>query len=203
MGILPELFDMPVELDGAIGEGYQQPQVDDNEEDKEKGAGKPENPFDEKASKEVQNKQPRDSKGRFGSGGGGGSGTSRAERAKATHKPTTAEKQRRGEAEQAKLAKEISGKNTDDNLAFDIIKGNHAIEVKTLIDNANKKITMHPRSRRRKLKEAKQQKLEAHTVVIDVSSSDHKMYYKKSVGSFRISAMEQISVTQLKEKLLL
>jgi len=145
--------------------------------------------------------QPRDEQGRFGSGEGGGAGeSSRVERARRTHKTSTVEKQRRGEAEQAKLAKAIGGRDEGDNLPFDVRKGKHAIEVKTVMDNNNDKITVHPSSRRRKEEVAKKQGLTVHTVAIDVREGKRSYYHKEGVGAFRLRSMDQVSLKQLKEK---
>jgi len=155
--------------------------------------------------KNYSSSQPRGSDGRFGSGGGGGGGTTKdAKRqglAKISHKPATVKKQRLAEAEQAILAKALGGQNTDDNEAFDVIVGQNAVEVKTLIDNSNDKITMHPSSLLRKKKYARSHKLKAHTVVIDARSIRRKYYYRDAVGSFRITAMERVSKSELKRKL--
>jgi hypothetical protein len=132
-------------------------------------------------------------------GRGGGGGSSRAERAKRTHKPSTAEKQRRGEAEQARLAKVIGGQDEGDNLAFDVRAGNHAIEVKTVMDNNNDKITMHKSSRLRKMKEAEENGWELHTVAIDVRGGKRSYYYREGVGSFRLGNMQSVTVGELKD----
>ena len=155
---------------------------------------------------------PRDDAGRFapaggggagsgpGAGGEGGSGSGRAERAQRTHKPSTAEKQRRGDSEQARLATSIGGESTEDNLAFDVLLGRHAIEVKTVIDNDNDKITVHPKSRERKLTVARKEKLKPHTVAIDVRSGRREYYYRSGVGAFRLGNMERVSLRDLRER---
>jgi SPP1 gp7 family putative phage head morphogenesis protein len=130
-----------------------------------------------------------------------GSSGSKSQLATRTYKPSTAEKQRKGEAEQLLLAKAIKGVNTDDNQPFDIIKGKNGIEVKTLMDNNNDKITVHPESRIRKEKEAKKLNLDMHTVAIDTRAGRKVYYYKAGVGAFRISSMQRVSLSQLKEML--
>jgi len=146
--------------------------------------------------------------GRFAPGGGGddGGGASgreegRAERARRAHKTSTAEKQRRGEAEQKRMAKAIGGENDGDNKPFDVIVGGkHGIEVKTVMDNNNDKITVHPESRRRKEAAAKKQKLKIHTIAIDIREGKRSYYYREGVGAFRLKNMEKVSLRQLKEK---
>lgn len=144
----------------------------------------------------------RDSRGRFDGGGGGSkAGELRSARAKATHKPATVEKQHRGVAEQQRLAKLVGGTNLGDNEAFDVMVGRHALEVKTLIDNRNSKITMHPDSLRRKVAQAQAEGLKLHTVVIDVSGPKRRYYHRAAVGSFRVSAMNLVTVSQLRGQL--
>jgi len=123
----------------------------------------------------------------------------KAELAKRTHKPSTKEKQQRGEAEQARLAKAVGGHDEGDNLPFDVVKGGHGVEVKTVMDNNNDKITVHPDSRRRKEREARKRKLKIHTVAIDVRGGRRNYYHREGVGSFRLSAMEKVSLAGLKE----
>jgi len=130
-----------------------------------------------------------------------GSSGSKSQLATRTYKPSTVEKQRKGEAEQLLLAKAIKGVNTDDNQPFDIIKGKNGIEVKTIQDNNNDKITVHPESRIRKEKEAKKLNLDMHTVAIDTRARHRVYYYKAGVGAFRISSMQRVSLSQLKEML--
>lgn len=140
--------------------------------------------------------QPRDDHGRFTSGGGAGGRVARARR---THKPSTAKKQRLGEAEQGRLAGLIGGRNTDDNAPFDVIvRGKHGVEVKTVMDNNNDKITVHPKSRRRKERRAKEMGYQVHTVAIDVRGDKRSYYHKQGVGAFRLSSMDKVSISQLK-----
>jgi len=136
-----------------------------------------------------------------GRGGGGSGGSSRSEIAKRTHKPSTAKKQRRAEGEQARLATLVKGWETDDNDAFDVILGKAAVEVKCVMDNNNNKITMHPKSRRRKEKFAEDNGMTSHTVAIDVRGGKRVYYHRASVGAFRLTAMDKVSVAELRERL--
>lgn len=123
----------------------------------------------------------------------------RKERAKQSHKKSTKAKQDRGEDEQKKMSKIIGGVNDDDNRPFDVIAGRHGIEVKTVMDNKNNKITVHPESRRRKELTAKKYGLDMHTIVIDVRGGRRKYYYKAGVGAYRLSAMKRVSTREIKE----
>lgn len=132
----------------------------------------------------------------------------RAKRAKSSHKPSSAEKQRHAEANEVKLAKQLKGKSLEDNEPMDIIlkskKQEHGIELKTMLDNGNDKITMHPESKARKLlwQEAAPNRT-IHTVVLDDRDvfmggkfkhqfSGSKIYYKRGVGAFRARSMTPV-----------
>ena len=141
---------------------------------------------------------PRDAGGKFSDSGPGDG--SRADRARSTYKPATQEKQHLGEKEEGKIAALIGGKNLDDNEPADVIKGRHAVEVKTLIDQKNDKITMHPDSLARKLKFGRKEKMQWHTVAIDARGDTPSYYYRKGVGSFRLGSMEKVDPKQLSLK---
>ena len=82
-------------------------------------------------------------------------------------------------------------------------KTEHGIEVKTLLDNGNDKITMHPSSRRRKEAWARKRGRRIHTVITDDRDtfeggthaqqySGHRMYYRRGVGAFRLKGMTPV-----------
>lgn len=129
----------------------------------------------------------------------------KAAKAKRSHKPATAEKQRFAEANEPRIAKKIGGKALPDNEPEDILLEDgeleHGIELKTMVDNKNSKITMHPDSRKRKLKWQRQKKgRRLHTVVSDRRNvfmggvntsqfSGNELYYRRGVGSFTLNSM--------------
>ena len=123
----------------------------------------------------------------------------RAERARESHKPSSDAKQSVAREEQAKFAEDIVGVNSPGNQPFDIVKGKAAIEFKTIQDNDNDKITVHPDSHKRKLDYAKQHKMKCHTVGLDVRGG-RQYYYKEGIGAFRLSAMEKTTLSALKSK---
>lgn len=127
----------------------------------------------------------------------------RSGRAKATHKPVTRERRLTATNNEQRLVKAIGGKQTDGNAPMDVlvnIEGvTHGIEVKTMLDNTNDKITIHPSSRRRKQEWASKGK-QIHTVIFDNRNtydggkhrskySGHGLYYRRGVGSFRVGSM--------------
>jgi predicted N-acetyltransferase YhbS len=133
-----------------------------------------------------------------------GADADRVARAKASYNPATKNKHRLADSMQTKVALLIGGKETPDNAPFDVIKGNHAIEVKTVIGSRNDKITMHPESLSRKVEEAERNGYQTHTVVIDVRAGRSAYYYKEGLGSFRFGDqgnMERVSVDELKARL--
>jgi hypothetical protein len=149
--------------------------------------------------------QPRDDEGQWTSGGGGGGGagsaaSGRAARAVASHKPVTLQRRRHADLRQADMARFIGGRQTGDNEPFDVIRGRSAIEVKTLIDQRNDKITMHPDSLARKQKDAKRFSRVYTLVVDDRPGSGGKLYLREGLGSFRLGAMQPISRAELARK---
>lgn len=152
------------------------------------------------AEKAFDPDQPRDEAGRFASGGGGGAATAerprlsaRAQRALATHKPSTAAKQRRAEASEAAVSRMVGGRGTGDNNPVDVVVGGHGVEVKTLVDNSNDKVTMHPDSRDRKERWARREGKRLHTVVVDARPrGGGQVYYRAGVGSFRLASMTPV-----------
>jgi len=136
---------------------------------------------------------------------GSGSEQSRAERASATYKPSTREKQRIADESERDLSIALKMDRTPDNAAFDLkipaappAKG-VGVEIKTFIDNSNSKITMHKESLARKVKAAKKEKLNAHTVVVDKREPGTERYfYRKGVGSFYLRTMKEVSIKELR-----
>jgi hypothetical protein len=113
----------------------------------------------------------------------------RSARAKASHRGMTKGKMRVAMSNEARVAKAIGGRHLPDNEPFDIVKGNHGVEVKTIMEGKNDKITMHPESLQRKLDHAAANGLTPHTVAIDVRGGAPMVYYKSGVGSYRLGGM--------------
>ena len=133
----------------------------------------------------------------------GGKDAKKQELARKNYKPSTKAKQDIADKSEAQVAKGLGMDRTSDNKPFDLIKGKVAVEVKTLISNANSKITMHPESRQRKLDEIEKHGYRAYTVVIDKRSAGTKFYWSAGVGSFRIGSMQTArSMSDLKTKII-
>jgi hypothetical protein len=144
--------------------------------------------------------QPRDESGRFGSGGTSGerTGGSKRERAIASHKPSTAAKQRIGDRQQRAVARGIGGAVTPDNAPMDVtlkVDGrNVGVEVKTFVDQKNNKVTVHPESGARKASWGRREKASRSIlVVVDARQgslySGNRYYVADGVRSYRLSSM--------------
>lgn len=140
--------------------------------------------------------------GEWTKGGAGGGklaqargASSKAERAKATYKPSSKAKQDIATASEQRVARMVNGENTPDNLPVDVLvrdsRGRlHGIEVKSVTDNGNNKITMHPPSLERKHAWERSNKATIHTVVVDVRTNT--VFYRKGVGSFRLHTLTRV-----------
>lgn len=128
----------------------------------------------------------------------------KASRAKETYKPSTAAKQQWAEKNEQDVVRMTGGKSTGDNKPTDVNvkigRKQHGVEVKTMLDNGNDKITMHPSSKARKEAWAKKNGATLHTIVIDdrkafgsPKDSGHRIYYRRGVGSFRLHTMTKVT----------
>lgn len=145
----------------------------------------------------------RDERGRFATTGGAAvaaeeppqrsaASRARAERARASHKPSTGDKQAIAERNELRVAEAAKGDHLPDNEPFDVVKGDHAVEVKTIMKGADSvKVTMHKDSLARKVAQVAETGLRPHTVVVDERTA--KVYYKEGLGSFRLSTMQEVS----------
>lgn len=130
----------------------------------------------------------------------------RAERAIATHKPSTRVKQQVAARSVTQVAQVVKGTPTDDHQPMDVIvktpKGTIGIEVKTLLDNSNDKITMHPESLARKDAWVRENKAQGHTIVVDKRGGRTAYYHREGFGSFRIASMTRVSGDQVRQLIL-
>jgi len=103
-----------------------------------------------------------------------------------------------GARAEAEIQQSIPGaERTVKGAPFDLTKGNHVIEVKTIVQGINDKVTMHPSSLARKVAFAEQNGVQPHTVVKDDRTG--QVYYKEGVGSFRLSSMREVPLSELGE----
>jgi hypothetical protein len=128
-----------------------------------------------------------------------GAVSAKSKLAVASHVPMSQEIRQLADATSDKIGKLIGGKSTLDNAPMDIMVGNkHGVEVKTLISQKNDKITMHPESLSRKQMFATKNKLQGHTVVVDLRGKVPVYYYAEGFGSFRVGSMTKVTAADLK-----
>jgi hypothetical protein len=85
---------------------------------------------------------------------------------------------------------------TTGNAPFDVLirRVTVGVEVKTLVDQKNDKITMHPASLARKLRSARALRLRrVYTVVVDLRGRKPVVYYKRGLGSFRLGSLLKLA----------
>ena len=135
-------------------------------------------------------------------GGDAADNAERVERAKKSAVKTDKSSQDIAERSEVVLAKALGIPKSGDNLAFDVRNDEVAIEVKTLVNGKNEKITMSKTALGRKLAEQRAEGLKAYTVVVDRRSggmTGHATYYyREGLGSFRLGSMTKVSLGELK-----
>lgn len=124
-----------------------------------------------------------------------GKDSARSIRAKASEVKMTKDKNQIAIRNERKVAKAIKGTWLKNNEPMDVLymKGGrlNGIELKTIIDGKNNKITMHPPSLKRKKKWIKDNKKSiGHTVVVKEKTGD--IFYRKGFGSFTLKNMEKV-----------
>ena len=145
--------------------------------------------------------EERDQRGRWSKGGGNGADKSAL--AKMSFKPSTALKQAIADRSEEELSKSLAIPRTKDNSPFDLVGKGVGVEIKTLMDNKNSKVTMHPESRMRKIAAARKEGLRMYTVVVDRRTEGQVSYYFASgIGSFRISSMKAVGSVQALKRLI-
>jgi hypothetical protein len=108
-------------------------------------------------------------------------------------------KQRFAEGEQARVAKILKMENTPDNDPFDLLGKRIGVEVKTLVDANNDKITVQAHARGLKLAFARKHKLKKiFTLAIDTRSGGRIYYIREGVGAFRLRNMQRVSLAEVK-----
>mgnify|MGYP001593290727 CR=1 FL=1 len=121
----------------------------------------------------------------------------RKARALASHKPATAHKQRLADESEKRVARMLGGERTGDNLPVDHVVKNKAgkvfgVEVKTLVDQRNDKLTMHPDALARKVRWGHANHASLYTVVVDLRGQTPQMLYRRGVGSFRLAGLTPV-----------
>lgn len=123
----------------------------------------------------------------------------RTRRALLAYGPVTRDGQLASEANVVAVARQVDGTLVGGQGVVDVTfsRGGtrHAVEVKTVTGGTGR-VTMHPTARRRRLAWASRHRTRLHTVVVDARDrftpamfSGHETYYRRGVGSFRLSNM--------------
>lgn len=164
----------------------------------------------------VEHKPSGPGGGQFTGNGGGAAGAvanavggkkDKSAIAKAAHVMVDSKIQRYAEEHnEPAIAKALGGLSYKDNEPVDIVMGDggvvkHGIELKTVVANANGKITMKGEALARKRTWARKNKAQFHTLVIDDSKvynakgpgkhdeSKRRFLYRRGAGSFRLAKM--------------
>ena len=128
----------------------------------------------------------------------GGKDSDRVARARASQNFCRADKQRIADKSEARLAEALGVPQTPDNAPFDLRNDDIGIEVKTLIDQKNDKITMSKAALGRKLAEMRAEGIKPFTVVRDLRSGTAKYYVSDRLGSLRLGSMQSASLSEIR-----
>ena len=145
--------------------------------------------------------------GEWTSGGGGEAKepSDRVKRAIASQVRTGQHEQAIADRSEEVLSRAIGVPRTRDNSAFDLRNDDVGIEVKTLVNGKNEKITMSKTALGRKIAEQRADGIKTFTVVVDRRTgglTGRATYYvRDGLGSFRLGAMKEISLADLKERI--
>jgi hypothetical protein len=126
----------------------------------------------------------------------------RVERAKASAVRTGQHEQAIADRSEQVLSDAIGVPRTRDNSAFDLRNDDVGIEVKTLVNGKNEKITMSKTAFGRKIAEQRADELKAYTVVVDRRTGglhgQATYYVREGLGSFRLGSMTKTTLSELR-----
>ena len=136
--------------------------------------------------------------------GGGAAGTKeRVERAKKSAVRTGQREQAIADKSEQVLSDAIGVPRTADNSAFDLRNDEIGIEVKTLVNGKNEKITMSKAALGRKEAERRADELRTYTVVVDRRTGGlagkATYYYREGLGSFRLGSMTKATLSEIRK----
>ena len=136
-------------------------------------------------------------------GGGEEAKNDRVERAKKSQVRTGQREQLIADRSEKVLSEAIGVPRTRDNSAFDLRNDDVGIEVKTLVNGKNEKITMSKAALGRKIAEQRADEIKAYTVVVDRRtgglSGKASYYIREGLGSFRLGSMTPTTLSEIKE----
>jgi len=96
------------------------------------------------------------------------------------------------------MAKKTGLTKSSGNKPFDIFGKKDAVEVKTVLMQKNDKLTMNRDAIARKNAWAKANKVQSHTLAVDLRGQKPVYYHREGVGSFRLGTMNKVSGSQLR-----
>ena len=120
------------------------------------------------------------------------------QRAMEAHKGGSLAAQRIADKQEEIVSKGIGIPRTKDNSAFDCRNAKTGVELKTMVESANGKITMSKAALARKMAEAQHDKLRTFTVVADRRGGNTTYYYKEGLGSFRVGSMTPATLSEIR-----
>ena len=122
----------------------------------------------------------------------------RMKRALANRVPCGAAKQKIADEEEELLSKTLGIPRTRNNSSFDLRNDKVGVEIKTMIDTKNGRVSMEKAPLARKRAEQQKDGLKGYTVVADKRQGRTQYYCKEGFGSFRLGGMTPVSLAQLK-----
>ena len=136
-------------------------------------------------------------------GGGAADNAERVERAKKSSVVCPKSTQDIADRSERVLSDALGVPRTADNSAFDLRNDEVGIEVKTLVNGKNEKITISKAALGRKLAEQRGDGLKGYTVVVDRRAGGltgkASYYVREGFGSFRLGSMTPTTLSALKE----
>lgn len=130
----------------------------------------------------------------------------KAERALKSFIPVTAEKVKMSALNAKLIADAIGGKTTPDNHPYDVLTNKVGIEVKTIIEAKNDKVTVHKESRERKQEFQKKTGITPYIAVVDMRPGRAGVYIKEagtnksqSGGGWSFRLRDMISIGSFKK----
>jgi HK97 family phage portal protein len=125
--------------------------------------------------------------------------TGKQQLAIASHKGGGRAAQDAAEKSEMKVAKALGIPRTKDNSPFDLRNDDVGIEVKTMVEGTNDKVTMSKAALGRKLAEAQAEGLKTFTVVADARKGTTKYYVSSKLGSIRLGSMTPATLAEIKD----
>ena len=123
----------------------------------------------------------------------------KAQRAMESRVPCKAEKQRIADEQERIISQGVGLPRTPDNAAFDLRGPKVGVEIKTMIDSKNGKVTVSGKAFARKEAEAAgPPRLKTFLVVADKRGGGTKYYIADHIGSLRVNSMTPTTIAGIR-----